>query len=321
MPERYAIESSEHAQAGTVYTLWDQAAGVSASAAPKRGFIWSSLGLRHPNLGPVELLHQGSGFGRPDQLDGMSPVLFPVVGRLRRGEDSGVYVYGARKYQMDVHGFAKDRPWGHVQADADHQGAFVRACLSDDADTRRSYPFAFEYELTYRLLEGALHVEVAIHSEGPFSVGFHPFFNTPFVPGLGKKTDCALRIPARRYWLLENLVPTREVQELNENYDLPEGVDCGQLDIDQVFTDLATDQRGVHRSSLWDRASGIRIDVESALEPFPEIVVCSPRDKPFVCIENWTDPPNILNWEETWTSRCPSSLEGRIRIKPSVLSE
>jgi galactose mutarotase-like enzyme len=270
-------------------------------------------------MGTVELLYRGGDFADALTGGGMSPVLFPVVGRLRLGEAQSVYVHEGKRYDMDTHGFAKDMEWHRVVADADvdSRGAFVRAYLSDSDETRRAYPFAFEYALTYRLLEGALHIEVEVESEGPFSVGFHPYFNTPFAPGMGTKADCALRLPVRKYWVLENLVPTGEVRELEEVYDLPEGVCCSQLDLDQVFTDLVTNQRGTHRSSLWDRASGIRVDVESTLDPFSEIVVYAPRSEAYVCIENWTGPPNILNQEETWSGLPPSALRASIRIKPS----
>lgn len=314
--ERYVVERSEDPVGGKVYTLYDRTAGVRVGAAPEQGFIWSSLCLDHPMLGSVELLYRGGDFAGVQRDEGMSPVLFPIVGRLRRGEEEGIYVYDGKRYEMDLHGFAKDMEWHAAEGDVDDRGAFVRAYLCDTVETRRAYPFTFEYALTYRLFEGSLYIEVLAESEGPFSVGFHPYFHMPVVSGRGTKADGALRIPARRYWVLRDLVSTGEVRELSEVYDRPEGVGCAGLDLDQVFTDLVVGEQGVHRSSAWDRASGIRVDVETTVQPFSEIVVYAPVDKPYVCIENWTDPPNILNCEDTWSSRLPSALKASIRITP-----
>ena len=141
--ERYALERSEDPIGGAVYTLRDRAAGISASAAPQRGFLWSSLCLESPKVGSVELLYRGGDFSTALKDGGMSPVLFPAVGRLQRGEEAGVYVHDGQRYEMDIHGFAKDVEWRSVEARANGQGAFVRAYLSEGMHPRRSYPFAF----------------------------------------------------------------------------------------------------------------------------------------------------------------------------------
>ena len=143
----------------------------------------SSFVLDHTKHGPVELLYRGGGFPGAEGEGGMSPVLFPIVGRLYRGKREGIYVWRNRPYKMALHGFAKDMEWEVVEADVDG-GAFVRARLRDTEETRRAYPFAFEYTLTYRLFLGRLHIELEVESEGPFSVGFHPYFRTPPIAGL-----------------------------------------------------------------------------------------------------------------------------------------
>lgn len=313
------MNQAEDPVAGTVYTLSDRVAGIRAEAAPHRGFLWSSLCLEHPQLGPTELLYRGGDFAAALRDGGMSPVLFPTVGRLKHQGADGVYLYKGKRYPMGIHGFAKNAPWGQAHAQADPDGAFVRAHLYDTPDTRAAYPFAFQYLLTYRVSEGSFFIDVDVHSEGSVSLGFHPYFNAPLAPGRGTKADCALRVPARKHWVLKDLVPTGQVRDLDVAYDRPEGVSCAGLDLDQVFTGLVADPDGLHHAALWDRASGIRVDLESALKPFSEIVVYAPSEQPYVCIEHWTDPPNILNREDAWATRCPSSVRGTIRIQPSLL--
>ena len=311
---RYEVTQRADAIAGTVFTLWDRARGLRASAAPGYGFMWCGLAMEHPKYGTVELLHCGEDFARVARYGhGMSPVLFPIVGRLRCGEEMGCYRHKGRKYTMDIHGFAKDRAWENVEARATDEGATVRAELRATSETREQYPFGFCFRLTYRLAEGHFYIDVDIESEGLFSVGFHPYFSTPFVPDAGTEGDCTMVIPARRFWELRDLVPTGKVLDLKEPFR--KGVSCGGRDLDVVLTDLITDDRGRHRSVLRDAGSGIQVAMEAEGQAFPEIVVYAPEDQAFVCIEPWMHPPNVLNREEAWASK-RSALYASIQITP-----
>jgi len=216
---------------------------------------------------------------------------------------------------MDIHGFAKDSVWENVESRATEEGATVRAELRDTPETREQYPFGFCFRLTYRLAGGHFHIVVEIESEGLFSVGFHPYFRTPFVPDAGTEEDCTVVIPARRFWELRDLVPTGRVLELREPFR--KGVSCVGRDLDVVLTDLIAEDRGRVRSVLRDAASGIQVVLEAEARAFPEIVVYAPKDRPFVCIEPWTHPPNVLNREEMWASKC-SALKASIQITPSA---
>ncbi|RUU73282.1 aldose 1-epimerase family protein, partial [Mesorhizobium sp. M7A.T.Ca.TU.009.01.3.1] len=79
-----------------------------------------------------------------------SPVLFPIVGRL-----AGDHLrHRGRTYPMTQHGFARDKPFAWAQKGP-------RSCtlvLTDDADTRARYPFAFRLEVTYTLVRQQLDV-------------------------------------------------------------------------------------------------------------------------------------------------------------------
>ena len=69
-----------------------------------------------------------------------SPVLFPIVGRLTGDQ----LRHQGRSYPMTQHGFARDKRFTWAE-----QGP--RSCtlvLTDDADTRAHYPFAFRLAVT-----------------------------------------------------------------------------------------------------------------------------------------------------------------------------
>src|SRR5882724_10778625 len=70
-----------------------------------------------------------------------SPVLFPIVGRVKNDE----YRHRGKTYLMKQHGFARDFRFDWVE-----QGATsCRLALVDNDTTRAIYPFAFRLEISY----------------------------------------------------------------------------------------------------------------------------------------------------------------------------
>ncbi|WP_095203349.1 aldose 1-epimerase family protein [Mesorhizobium carmichaelinearum] len=112
-----------------------------------------------------------------------SPVLFPIVGRLKGDQ----LRHRGRTYPMTQHGFARDKPFTWAERGS-------RSCtlvLTDDADTRAHYPFAFRLAVTYTLDGQQLGVTLEVANTGdepsPASVGAHPAFNWPLLPELPKE--------------------------------------------------------------------------------------------------------------------------------------
>ena len=104
-----------------------------------------------------------------------SPVLFPIVGQVN---NDTLHVSG-QKYHMGRHGFARDRAFAPVTVAPGH-ASFV---LTDDATTRKIYPFAFRLTLDYRLTAKGLRLTYIVENPGttplPFSLGAHPAWNWP----------------------------------------------------------------------------------------------------------------------------------------------
>lgn len=110
--------------------------------------------------------------GDPRWWEGRSPLLFPIVGRLR----GDCYCHQGQVYSMPKHGFARSADF------AVRQVSPVRVCfsLTDSPESRRIYPFAFTLCVTYTLAEGGLQITYAVSNPGveplPFSLGAHPGF-------------------------------------------------------------------------------------------------------------------------------------------------
>ena len=161
------------------YTLADTDAGTTAVIVPEKGGMAVSLTkggeefcwLRHPN------------FEQPERPRCGVPICFPVCGPT---PDEGNEFLGAR-YPMTVHGLLHSVPW-HYDGEDTHDGASLTVAVHDDAETRKSYPFAFRVRVTYTLRGAKLCVAQTYENTGseamPFSFGFHPYFSITHVDNL-----------------------------------------------------------------------------------------------------------------------------------------
>lgn len=123
----------------------------------------------------------------PAYWTGHAPILFPIVGELR----GGTYRLDGREYALPRHGFARRSRFELIE----HRGHIARFRLTDSAETRAVYPFAFALELSFRLCKTRLEVEALVRNRDdrtlPFNLGFHPAFAWP-LPGGGDKQAHAI---------------------------------------------------------------------------------------------------------------------------------
>lgn len=104
-----------------------------------------------------------------------SPILFPIVGSLKEKQ----YRYHEKTYQMNQHGFARDMKFTLVKQEA--LECWYQLCSNED--TKEKYPFEFELEIGYRLIEKKIQVIWKVKNLGTeqmyFSIGAHPAFCCP----------------------------------------------------------------------------------------------------------------------------------------------
>ena len=111
--------------------------------------------------------------GDPTVWNGRSPILFPIVGRLKNDSFS----YDDKIYALPKHGFARRNAFEVISAEAD-RAVFM---LTDTDVTRRVYPFSFRLTAEYTLSGKTVTVTNTVHNSGAeimyFSFGAHPAFN------------------------------------------------------------------------------------------------------------------------------------------------
>lgn len=114
-----------------------------------------------------------------------APVLFPIVGSLRNGCAESA----AGRCEMGRHGIARNCEHKVVERAADGSSATFQLC--DSEETRVSYPYSFQLNMTYAIMgEASLCQTFRVTNTGaatlPFCVGGHPAFNIPVLGSEGE---------------------------------------------------------------------------------------------------------------------------------------
>jgi galactose mutarotase-like enzyme len=108
-----------------------------------------------------------------------APVLFPIVGKLKENQ----FTYEGNRYEMGQHGFARDMLFTCTA----HTGSSATFELNSSEATKVKYPFDFRFLIRYQLSGSTLATHYTILNTGnldlPASVGAHPGFNCPVMPG------------------------------------------------------------------------------------------------------------------------------------------
>ncbi len=110
-----------------------------------------------------------------------SPVLFPFVGALKDNK----YSYKGKIYDFPFkHGFARD--YEHKVFDKGEN--FIEFIFSSNEETKKLYPFDFNFYMKYILDGRKVKIEYKVENLGDedmyFSLGAHPAFTAPLKDGM-----------------------------------------------------------------------------------------------------------------------------------------
>ena len=208
-----------------------------------------------------------------------SPVLFPIVGSLKQN----TYYYKGLSYTLPRHGFARDLQFS-VE---DKQGEMAVFVLESSPDTLEVFPFLFKFSIHYKLSGSSLCVTYAVENRSTgemfFSVGAHPAFAVPIVPGTAyhdyklifNLNETAGRWPISR----EGLIMENSILLLRNQSELPLSKELFSMDA-IVLKQLASSTviLGSDRTE-----HGLRFSFNG----FPYLGLWAAKDADFVCIEPW----------------------------------
>ncbi len=225
-------------------------------------------------------------WSNPTKIRGGNPILFPFLGRhfvdgaIGRWRDAAGTVR-----DLPMHGFARDLPFTVVEeSDPDS----LRMRLEDNEQTRAGYPFAFRFEVAYRLRGDALEAEFATTNTGkdplPYYAGHHFYFALDH----RDRARWTIDLPFARTGTQapDGSIVMGNPPEASATLDRPELID--RLHIAPTAS----------RFALSDQRDGARIEFDlTPRETVPWYAVTTWTQKPesdFYCVEPWLGLPNAI---------------------------
>jgi aldose 1-epimerase len=230
-----------------------------------------------PFLAPWANRMAGGGFW----ADGKRYTFNPDVGTVRV-DPNGISIHGL---------LTASKLWEVTDVGADKHSAHVTSRLQfwKYPELMANWPFAHEYEMTYRLSEGELEVITTVRNLSaesmPVSIGYHPYFEIPDVP----RSETDVHIAAHMQVETDsNLVATGELKPVQ----FPDRISLRDHTFDNGFTSLERDAGGY--ATFTFEAGPKRIQVIYGPQ-FKVAVVYAPPGQDFVCFEPMTAITNGVN--------------------------
>jgi len=219
-----------------------------------------------------------------------APNLFPIIGALK--EDS--YRFENKKYAMTKHGFIRNNKDIAIHEKTNDSLTFK---LSQNESTLKSYPFKFEFYITYKLTDNKIDIIHTIKNcdEQPlyFSLGGHPAFKCPVYENENYE-DYVLEFEneensVRHLINMENgLISSKTKTVFNNSNKIKLTHDLFNDDA-LIFKDLKS-----RKVTLKSDTSGAILSV--SYKDFPYLGIWAKPNGNYVCIEPWL---GIADHEDT----------------------
>jgi aldose 1-epimerase len=246
-----------------VVRLSDTAHGVEVWVAPTLGNKAYAMKVHGQNVlyFPYDDL---SAYQQSPKMGGI-PFLAPWADRL---DEQAFWANGKRygfnmslgnvRGEQPIHGLLTNSAlWQVTNVGADAHCAQVSSRLEfwKYPDLMAQWPFAHEYEMTYRLADGVLEVQTTVTNLSadpmPLVIGFHSFFQIPGVP----RDEWTAHNSARTHVIAdETKISTGEMRPL----DIPNPLPLKGQTLDDGFADLDRDADG--RAHFWIEAGNKKVE-------------------------------------------------------------
>jgi aldose 1-epimerase len=237
-------------------------------------------------------------------------VLWPFPNRVRDKR----YTYQGQSYSLEnvhrpggyptlIHGLVFDRPWHYTQPviGADTVSVTTYIDVNPDSPYYSAYPFDSRLSLTYTLSETELTMTYQVHNKSagtlPFGFAMHPYLST-----FADKHEVLLSIPAQAVMEADDaLLPTGRIFDVNEvmyaMYDLRKSVPVDYLKLDHVYTRL-----NKPALSIVDyKTLAMQLHI-SATDDFTHVVIFTPQQSPYFCLEHQTCSTDAINLHHQGTA-------------------
>jgi galactose mutarotase-like enzyme len=221
-----------------------------------------------------------SGRQTPPSGLGHAPVLFPVVGRCLEDKNHGRM---NQNYPMVKHGFARNSVFTFISQDQ----TSLTFRLSSDISTLASYPYLFDFYISYKISEAQLTQSFQVVNRGTremlFCLGGHPAFAVPFFSG-EQYEDYYIEFE-RDIHLDRNHIGTDGFFD-GRVTNVLHGINRLNLTSD-MFSDDALIFKDLLSRRVTIRTDGNPHTLSVAFPDFPYLGLWAKVGAPYVCIEPW----------------------------------
>ncbi len=209
-----------------------------------------------------------------------APVLFPIVGALKDKS----YTVDEKSYSLPQHGFARDMPFELI---SQSESSLIFQ-LSASKETLKKYPYNFQLQVKYTLLEKKLLVEYVVTNTDSnsiyFSIGAHPGFRVPFFENEALED----------YYLEFSHAEKQDKLLLSEKGFISDKVDANYLN-DSNKIELTKDLFNADAliftklNSEWIKIKSKQHEHEFTFyfKDYPYFGIWAKPGAPFVCLEPW----------------------------------
>lgn len=218
--------------------------------------------------------------GDPAIWSGTAPIMFPICGGLKDDK----YTFEGKEYTLTKHGFAKKSLF-KVENACETKAVFL---LKADQETKKSFPFDFEFRVVFELEENTLKVNYVVDNKGNntmyFNVGAHEAYVTPEgIEDYDVVFDKEVTMNAHNLYgnfLAENTYPIIKDSKVLPLYDKYFVVDA--LPFTEVSAQAAT---------LRNRKTGRAVRVE--FPGFNNLLLWHKHGAGYMCVEPWNGIPDM----------------------------
>lgn len=246
---------------------------------------------------------------------GQAPILFPFVGKLK----DDTYFYNGQSYSLPQHGFFRR---SNSVALTEKTKDKLTFSLESNEETKKNYPFDFEFITSYELKNNSLSIEHTVVNKGKetlyFSLGEHPAFHCSLQNPLESYDQCYLDFEkeetAQIHLLDQGLIGAKKANLLKNSNRL--NLHSSIFDKDALVLKKMTSKK----VTLLHKTEGKLVTL--SYPDFPFLGIWSKPGAPFVCIEPWLgiadsihtsqkleEKEGILSLDSENTFHCSYSIE------------
>lgn len=224
-----------------------------------------------------------------------SPVLFPIVGRLK---DDSMLVDGV-EYFMGQHGFARDSEFRLILS-SENEAKYL---LTYSEETLKIYPYKFELMISYKVFDNKVEVTYEVKNVDDkkifFSIGGHPAFKWPLVEGENFEDYYIEFSEKETQQFIEN---KSGLLERKNSFIIKE---CNRIDLSKEKFSIDTfvfDKPKSDKVSLKSKKSSAYISIY--LKNFPYLGIWSKENEAnFICIEPWYGIADFLSCDKNFKTK------------------